>query len=59
MPLGSEYIRNNLDRMNYFNFFGPHGAGKTLAIRALAHECDAMVVDLSPYTLNDQKSYIT
>lgn len=45
--------------MHYFLFFGPHGAGKTLMIRALATECDALVLELSPYTLeqkiNDKK----
>jgi len=35
LPLGSEFLKDKLDRMNYFCFFGPHGAGKTLAIRAL------------------------
>jgi IQ and AAA domain-containing protein len=30
---------------------GPHGVGKTLAIRALATECNAIVIDLSPYNL--------
>lgn len=37
--------------MNYFHFFGPHGSGKTLAVRAIANELDAMVVDLSPATV--------
>lgn len=40
-----------MERLNYFNFFGPHGAGKTLAIRALAYECDALVVDISPSSI--------
>lgn len=32
----------------YFLFFGPRGSGKTLAIRALAYECNAMLIDLTP-----------
>lgn len=34
--------------MSYFLFFGPTGSGKTLAIRALAYECNALVIDLTP-----------
>ena len=37
-------------------FFGPHGSGKTLAVRALAHECDAIVLELSPMTLEPKLS---
>ena len=40
--------------MTYFSFFGPHGSGKTLAVRALATECDAMIVDLSPSNVGDK-----
>ncbi len=34
--------------MNYFHFFGPHGSGKTMALRAIANETDSLVIDLSP-----------
>lgn len=54
IPMGSMYIREQLDRMNYFHFFGPHGSGKTLAVRAIAQELDAMVVDLSPSTIESK-----
>ena len=54
IPLGSEYVRENLDRGTFINFFGPHGSGKTLAVRAIAYETDAMVVDLSPSTIENQ-----
>ncbi len=56
MPLGSNFLREKLEKANsnYFCFFGPHGSGKTLAIRALQTECDAMIVDLSPSTLQDK-----
>lgn len=36
MPLGSSYIKENVEKCNYYNFFGPHGSGKTLAVRAIA-----------------------
>ena len=32
--------------MNFFFFTGPRGSGKTLAVRALAHECNAIVLDI-------------
>lgn len=35
----------------YFLFFGPCGSGKTLMVRALANECNAVIFDISPYTL--------
>lgn len=54
MPLGSDYIRSNAEKCNYFHFFGPHGAGKTLAVRAIASECDAMVIDLSPSNVEEK-----
>lgn len=54
IPMGSPYVRENVDRMNYFHFFGPHGSGKTMAIRALQTELDAMVVDLSPSTVESK-----
>lgn len=48
-----------MEKLHYFLFFGPHGSGKTLAIRALAHETDSLLLELSPYTLeqkiNDKK----
>lgn len=48
MPLGSPILKEKLDRLVYFLFFGPKGSGKTLAIRALATECNAMLIDLTP-----------
>lgn len=46
IPLSTPYIKENLEKMNYFHFFGPHGSGKTLAVRALQHETDSMVIHL-------------
>lgn len=34
LPLGSRFLK--AQRQNWFHFFGPSGAGKTLAVRALA-----------------------
>jgi SpoVK/Ycf46/Vps4 family AAA+-type ATPase len=51
IPLGSQFVKERLAKLHYFLFFGPHGAGKTLMVRALAHETDALVLELSPYTL--------
>ena len=40
----------------YFLFFGPTGSGKTLAVRALAYECNAMILDLSPSNIANRVS---
>jgi IQ and AAA domain-containing protein len=56
MKMGSQFLRDSkeLDRPNYFHFFGPHGAGKTLIVRALATMLDCMVLDLSPSNLTEE-----
>lgn len=53
MPLGSLFVRQKLETKNKvsFLFYGPAGSGKTLIVRALAYECDAIVIDLSPNNL--------
>ena len=40
--------------MSYFLFYGPQGTGKTLAVRALADECNALVVDISPSNIENK-----
>ena len=35
-------------------FYGPQGSGKTLGIRALATECNALILDLSPSTIENK-----
>lgn len=35
----------------YFLFMGACGSGKTLVVRALSHECNAIVFDISPYNI--------
>jgi ATP-dependent 26S proteasome regulatory subunit len=48
IPLGSQFVKERMEeRMNWFLFYGPMGTGKTLAIRALANQCNALVIDLS------------
>ena len=48
LPLGSVYAREKLDKNFFFLFYGPLGTGKTLAVRALATECAAIILDISP-----------
>ena len=51
IPLGSSYAKSKLEQQMYFLFFGPSGSGKTLMVRALAYECNAMIMDISPENL--------
>lgn len=48
IPLGSQFVKNHMqERLYWLLFYGPMGTGKTLAIRAIAHQCNAIVFDLS------------
>lgn len=48
IPLGSSFAKERLDKNGWFLFYGPMGSGKTLAVRALQSECNAIVFDLTP-----------
>jgi len=53
IPLGSstvrEYFANgDLPVNKSFLFFGPQGTGKTMIVRALQTQCNAIVFDLTP-----------
>jgi ATP-dependent 26S proteasome regulatory subunit len=49
--LGGDFTQPTRDRT--YLFYGPSGTGKSLMVRALATECKAMVLDLSPYVVAD------
>jgi AAA+ superfamily predicted ATPase len=47
MGLGNKDAKKCVPKSNFVLFYGPMGTGKSLMVRALATECDAMVIDLS------------
>ena len=48
-PLGSELIRRRHPaHVRSILFYGPNGTGKTMMVRAIAHETRSVVFDLSP-----------
>lgn len=51
IPLGSAIAKDRLEKNSWFLFYGPMGSGKTLAVRALQTECNAIVFDLTPSNL--------
>ena len=57
IPLGT--FVHNPNALKTFLFYGPQGTGKTLMVRALASECGAIILDISPHviagTLTDKK----
>lgn len=54
-PLGSEMCRQRFpDNIKSVLFYGPAGTGKTMMVRACAHETNAMICDLSPLNLQDK-----
>jgi AAA+ superfamily predicted ATPase len=58
MPLGSTIIKSKLPNLNYFLFYGSMGSGKTMMIRALSYECDAIVLDISPTNLEGNNNLL-
>jgi ATP-dependent 26S proteasome regulatory subunit len=48
MPLGSKFAKEKLGPPKKFLFLGPQGTGKTMMVRILQTECNAMVFDISP-----------
>lgn len=50
--MSSVFARERLEKMQFFLFYGPSGSGKTLAIRALATECNAIIIDISPSSID-------
>ena len=49
IPLGAGFTEPG--KMRTYLFYGPQGTGKSLMVRALATECRAMVLDISPYVV--------
>lgn len=48
-PLGSALVKSRAPFMvKSCLFYGPPGSGKTMVVRAIAYEANAMVFDLSP-----------
>lgn len=47
-PLGSKLVKDRAQFIRSCLFYGPAGTGKTMVVRAIAHETASMVFDLSP-----------
>lgn len=54
IPLGSQFAKDNLDKTNWFLFYGPMGTGKTLVVRSLHHQCNTILFDLSPSNIEEK-----
>lgn len=53
-PLGSALVRKRFpEHVRSFLFYGPAGTGKTLVVRAIAHETRSVVFDLSPLAIEN------
>ena len=54
-PLGSALVRQRFpDFVRSFLFYGPSGTGKTMVVRAIAHETHSVVFDLSPVNIDGE-----
>jgi len=48
LPLGCAAAKEKLEKWSWFLFYGAMGTGKTMSIRALQTETNAVVFDLTP-----------
>lgn len=48
IPLGCQLAKDKLEKWNWFLFYGGMGTGKTLMLRALQHETNSVLFDLTP-----------
>ena len=52
-PLGSELVRLRFpEDVSTFLFYGPPGTGKTLIVRAVVHETNSVLFDMSPINID-------
>ena len=54
LPLGSQEAKNKLEKWGWFMFYGGIGVGKTLAVRGLQHQTNAIVFDLTPENVRER-----
>lgn len=51
-PLGSDLVKaRNRDTLRSFLFYGPPGTGKTFMVRCAVTSVNAMLIDLSPLSI--------
>jgi SpoVK/Ycf46/Vps4 family AAA+-type ATPase len=54
-PLGSLLVRQRFpEHVRSYLFYGPTGTGKTMVVRAIAHETKSIVFNLSPASIDGQ-----
>ncbi|MBM3194121.1 MAG: AAA family ATPase [Chlamydiae bacterium] len=54
-PLGSLLVRQRFpEHVRSMLFYGPTGTGKTQVVRAIAHETNSVVFDLSPLSIENK-----
>ena len=51
-PFGNKFVKEKLNKKEHsFLFYGPPGSGKTLMVRAIAHETRSLVFEISPWII--------